>query len=130
MGFPHQMPVPSSPSVPSATAWLHIRGPHNSFLRFVICLKSNAQLELTQGNTVLLDCQFIIKDTTQEQPDGRVYGVRGGARGVAIPGSLRGIPHPSTCVHQPKSFVNPIFRGFMQASLCRCSELNPWPLVI
>lgn len=82
--------------------------------------RSNNLLEqLTELRNVLsLHHQFIIKDTTQEQPDG------GDAQGRA--GGPLGAHPPSTShVHQPTSPQAPLPRDFYRGSAIQVGSIKP-----
>lgn len=70
-------------------------------LGFINLLEQLTELRKT---IYLLDYQFIIKDITQEQPDGR-YGERGVE--FSCPLWAATLPTPP-CVHQPGSSWNPV----------------------
>lgn len=116
-----QTPIASigSPDHLYTSVWLShkIRGSHNLSPGSVICKKESLVLELRKMLYYLL--QFIKKNTTLEQPNGRAWGKVWGKRHRASMPSL-GTPlyQPSMCSPSWK-LPKPCCLGFYRDSICR-----------
>ena len=109
------------------------RGSHNPILRASSLLEWLTEWLLNDsGKCFTCYHQFIIKDTTQDQPMEEIHRVRHEGRGSRVSMPSLDTP-PSQHLHvfnNPEALRILSLRGFMGVSLHRHDWVNHWPLVI